>query len=276
MAAPRPELGRREGDPVVALACILFQTAASSSGDVQGARALVGAEGTEDSGAGDGGGEGEEGEEAAPGEAAPAQPPAVVDAIRPGRSAAAACAPGSQACVFLLAPAMVAAGCKEAAERSMAPAGSRGAARLLCFASEEELLLCWAETVRAVDPDVLACFQVGARPRQRGCSLMRADRTVPALARLATWRLPSNQPADLCLESFRPPGHVQRMPWTCPPAALQVKDTLAVLQERFAALGLEPLKVRRLCGLHFPTFTGASVAAFLASGLCPAAQRVVR
>ncbi|KAL4423537.1 hypothetical protein ABPG77_006560 [Micractinium sp. CCAP 211/92] len=192
VAAPQPELGRQEGDPVVAIACTLFK-AAASSGSAPGApaggasaspitAAAAMGEGTEDSeGSEDGGEEGdEEGPEAASVEAAPPQPSTVVDAIRPGRAAHAACAPDGQAFVFLLAPAVVAAGRREALERSLAPGGAGGAAQLLFFDSEEELLLCWAETVRAADPDVLACFQV--------------------------------------------------------------KDTLAVLQERFAALGLQPLK----------------------------------
>ncbi|KAL4424029.1 hypothetical protein ABPG75_001330 [Micractinium tetrahymenae] len=199
VAAPKPELGRPEGDPVVAIACTLFTTAATGNGGageqaagpsappsaaVQGSSVAGAAPGSEEVESGEGGGSGEggdeEGEVVAPGEAAPPQPATVVDAIRPGRATAAACAPGGQAFVFLLAPGLAAAGRREAAERSMAPAGAGGAARVLLFGSEEELLLAWAETVRAADPDVLACFQVN--------------------------------------------------------------DTLAVLQQRFAALGLEPLK----------------------------------
>lgn len=259
VAAPQPELGRREGDPVVAIACTLFETAASS-GSAPGApaggpsaspitAATAMGEGIKDSeGSEDGGEEGnEEGPEAASVEAAPPQSSTVVDAIRPGRAAHAACAPDGQAFVFLLAPAVVAAGRREALERSLAPGGAAGAAQLLFFDSEEELLLCWAETVRAADPDVLACFQVGGLQRQLACpwSVPRLEpRSMPQQGLACGSCVLGGTPV---LES---PPRLAGMPTasalipysTCAHAAVQVKDTLAVLQERFAALCLQPLK----------------------------------
>lgn len=71
--------------------------------------------------------------------------------------------------VFLLHP-QAAAQRQEAAERSSGPKGS-GAARVLLFASEAELLVTWIHCLRRADPDVIALFEVSFPAPCAACRL---------------------------------------------------------------------------------------------------------
>jgi DNA polymerase delta subunit 1 len=123
-----------EGDPVVAVTCVMFTGAAASDA------AAAAEAGEEADAAGDGFGEEEEdvgggGAAAAPTSAPRRRPPAAATFV-----------------VLALAPAAAAAA-PELRERG-------AGARVLLFAREAELLLTFAALVRAYDPDVLATYQV--------------------------------------------------------------------------------------------------------------------
>ena len=129
--------------------------------------------------------------------------------------------------VLALAP----RGCarEEAVERSWS---AGGAAKVLLFHSEADLLLTWMRLLRAFDPDVLALFQVrgegggggGAPPpprvSRRGWQAGWVAQHCPARGS-PQWR------------SLAPPPSLALAP------PRQVRETLEVLVERFAALRLE-------------------------------------